>query len=200
MIQTRRHHLGDNIRAYVQLTKFSAQLRFHRFLPTVHKITHLKLLDSGFGIIVGLLLHLCLSEVLAVFILRHTETFYQLFGMLSMSLWWLLTDRNTEHDIRRHIHLSAELQQIGSEPSVSIHHRPDTHSQWRQISSSSSSNFIPNRKQSTAYMSKYTSVNQYTLMFCWWSPEKPMAYLAGNRKRVAAIGCPPMQRTRSMDS
>ena len=46
---------------------------------------------------------------------------------------------------------------------------------------SSSSNFIPNRKQSTAYMSKYTSVNQYTLMFCWWSPEKPMAYLAGNR-------------------
>ena len=66
--------------------------------------------------------------------------------------------------------------------------------------SSSSSNFIPNRKQSTVYISKYTSVNQYTLMFCWWSPEKPMAYLAGNRKRVAAIGCPPMQRTRSMDS
>ena len=47
---------------------------------------------------------------------------------------------------------------------------------------SSSSNFIPNRKQSTAYMSKDTSVNQYTLMFCWWSPEKPKAYLAGNQK------------------
>ena len=46
----------------------------------------------------------------------------------------------------------------------------------------SSSNFIPNRKQSTAYMSKDTSVNQYTLMFCWWSPEKPKAYLAGNQK------------------
>ena len=37
-----------------------------------------------------------------------------------------------------------------------------------------------NRKQSTAYMSKNTSVNQYTLMFCWWSPEKPKAHLAGN--------------------
>ena len=48
--------------------------------------------------------------------------------------------------------------------------------------SSSSSNFIPNRKQSTAYMNKDTSVNQYTLMFCWWSPEKPTAYLAGNQK------------------
>ena len=46
----------------------------------------------------------------------------------------------------------------------------------------SSSNFIPNRKQSTAYMSKDTSVNQHTLMFCWWSPEKPKAYLAGNQK------------------
>ena len=44
----------------------------------------------------------------------------------------------------------------------------------------SSSNFIPNRKQSTSYMSKDTSVNQYTLMFCWWSPEKPKAHLAGN--------------------
>ena len=67
---------------------------------------------------------------------------------------------------------------------------------------SSSSNFIPNRKQSTAYMSKDTSVNQYTLMFCWWSPEKPKAYLARNQnsKRVAAIGCPPVQRTRYMDS
>ena len=31
-------------------------------------------------------------------------------------------------------------------------------------------------------MSKDTSVNQYTLMFCWWSPEKPKAYLAGNQK------------------
>ena len=49
-------------------------------------------------------------------------------------------------------------------------------------SSSSSSNFIPNRKQSTAYVSKDTSVIQYTLMFCWWSPEKPKAYLAGNQK------------------
>ena len=47
---------------------------------------------------------------------------------------------------------------------------------------SSSSNFIRNRKQSTAYMSKDTSVNQYTLMFCRWSPEKPKAYLAGNQK------------------
>ena len=47
----------------------------------------------------------------------------------------------------------------------------------------SSSNFIPNRKQSTAYMSKdTTSVNQYTLMFCWWSPGKPKAHLAGNQK------------------
>ena len=45
-----------------------------------------------------------------------------------------------------------------------------------------SSNFIPNRKQSTAYMGKDTSVNQYTLMFCWCSPEKPKAYLAGNQK------------------
>ena len=46
--------------------------------------------------------------------------------------------------------------------------------------SGSSSNFIPIRKQSTAYMSKDTSVNQYTLMFCWCSPEKSKAYLAGN--------------------
>ena len=30
-------------------------------------------------------------------------------------------------------------------------------------------------------MSKDTYVNQYTLMFCWWSPEKPKAYLAGNQ-------------------
>ena len=45
---------------------------------------------------------------------------------------------------------------------------------------SSGSNFIPNRKQSTAYMSKDTSVDQYTLMFCWWSPDKPKAHLAGN--------------------
>ena len=39
---------------------------------------------------------------------------------------------------------------------------------------------FPTEKQSTAYMSKDTYVNQYTLMFCWWSPEKPKAYLAGN--------------------
>ena len=51
-----------------------------------------------------------------------------------------------------------------------------------RIAISSSSNFIPNRKQSTAYMSKDTSVNQYTVMFCWWSPENPKAYLAGNQK------------------
>ena len=51
-------------------------------------------------------------------------------------------------------------------------------------SSSSSSNFIPNRKQSTAYMSKDTSVNQYTLMFCWCSPEEPKAYLAGNQNKI----------------
>ena len=31
-------------------------------------------------------------------------------------------------------------------------------------------------------MNKDTYVNQYTLMFCWWSPEKPKAYLAGNQK------------------
>ena len=49
-------------------------------------------------------------------------------------------------------------------------------------SSSSRNNFIPNRKQSTAYMSKdTTSVNQYILMFCWQSPEKPKAHLAGNQ-------------------
>ena len=41
---------------------------------------------------------------------------------------------------------------------------------------------FPTEKQSTAYMSKDTYVNQYTLMFCWWSPEKPKAYLAGNQK------------------
>ena len=31
-------------------------------------------------------------------------------------------------------------------------------------------------------MNKDESVNQHTLMFCWWSPEKPKAYLAGNQK------------------
>ena len=41
---------------------------------------------------------------------------------------------------------------------------------------------FPTEKQSTAYMSKDTYVNQYTLKFCWWSPEKPKAYLAGNQK------------------
>ena len=41
---------------------------------------------------------------------------------------------------------------------------------------------FPTEKQSTAYMNKDTYVNQYTLMFCWWSPEKPKAYLAGNQK------------------
>ena len=41
---------------------------------------------------------------------------------------------------------------------------------------------FPTEKQSTAYMSKDTYVNQYTLMFCWWSPEKPKAYLAGNQQ------------------
>ena len=40
---------------------------------------------------------------------------------------------------------------------------------------------FPTEKQSTAYMNKDTYVNQYTLMFCWWSPEKPKAYLAGNQ-------------------
>ena len=34
----------------------------------------------------------------------------------------------------------------------------------------------------TLFPSKDTSVNQNTLMFCWWSPEKPKAYLAGNQK------------------
>ena len=50
---------------------------------------------------------------------------------------------------------------------------------------SSSSNFIPNRKQSAAYMNKdTTSVNQYTLMFCWWSPEKPKAHLTDHQQNI----------------
>ena len=39
---------------------------------------------------------------------------------------------------------------------------------------------FPAEKQSTTYMSKdTTSVNQYHWIFCWWSPEKPKAHLAG---------------------
>ena len=71
---------------------------------------------------------------------------------------------------------------------LALHHQQTPvwllHRKIQYSSSSSSGNFIPNRKQSTAYMSKDTSVNQYTLMFCWWSPEKPKAYLAGNQKSV----------------
>ena len=80
---------------------------------------------------------------------------------------------------------------------LALHHQQTPvwllHRKIQYSSSSSSSNFIPNRKQSTAYMSKDT-------FFCCGGHQRSRRLILLATKRVAAIGCPSMQRTRSMDS
>ena len=67
---------------------------------------------------------------------------------------------------------------------------------------SSSSNFIPNRKkQSAAYISKdTTSVNLIHIEYSVGGHKRSRRLILLATKKVAAIGCPPMQRTRFMDS
>ena len=127
------------------------------------------------------------------FTLRDTNKLGHGFDLKSYKrLLFLVRIRYGNSCCNEKIILQSHLHQNGNSKS---------HSNSRS-SSISSSNFIPNRKQWTSYMSKVTtSVNWYTLYFllvvtkeaegssCWQPKEWP---------RSTVVGCPPVQRTRFM--
>ena len=125
-----QYNLNDKW-THKQRTQFAWQTCFASHVFLVHEVPFSKPLWPCFQVIIFLLGQLGLSQMLSCLMMHLLHPRQQRLQILA--LWQLLTPWQPQQNVRRHVHLTTQLQHVRREPCTPIYCRSKCHSQHRQV-------------------------------------------------------------------